>query len=272
MKWRTLESLQLPRLANLWNEIFEDYVTPIELNEEQLQQRINTLHLSPSASFIAEVEDTQAGIVLYGEEIFHHKSTAWIGGMGVIKPMRQHGVGKAMIEKTIEMAKQDGIEQLHLEVIKGNVQAEKLYKLNGFQHLHEVSVGWLPIDERFLNEVKLDLVASKVTEEHIGLEPENTVWQNRLSRNFQLQNIEIDGENKGYIYWQEQPGILKQLHLEEMNELHFSSVFAKIYEKYGQFNLKISNVNVEHPLYTFLINNGFVEELRQIHMCYYFSK
>lgn len=272
MRWRPLESLQLSRLAKLWNESFEDYIIPIELSEEQLQQRINTLHLSPTSSFIAEVEDTEAGIVLYGEEIFHGKSTAWIGGMGVIKPMRQHGVGKAMIEKTIDMARVDGIDQLHLEVIKENVKAEKLYKKSGFDYLHEVTVGSLAIDKHFLNTMNVQLVSSEITEEHIGLEPEKTVWQNRLNRKLQLQNIVINGENKGYVYWHEQTGVLRQLELIEPNDMLFSSVFAKLHENSGQNHLKISNVNVEHPLYDFLLNHHYVEELRQIHMCYFFKK
>lgn len=81
MNWRVLVNVQLPPTIKVWNEHFEDYVLPLELTEE---------------------------------ELFHGQQTVWIGGVWVIKPFRQQGVGNVMVQKTIEMADVAGIATLHI--------------------------------------------------------------------------------------------------------------------------------------------------------------
>lgn len=272
MNWQSLANLNLKTMTKLWNDSFEDYATPIELTEEQLQQRIDRLNLSPSASFIAEVNNEQAGIVLYGEELFKGKKTAWIGGMGVIKPLRQHGVGKAMVEKTIEMAKVDGIEQLHLEVIHGNTRALHLYIKTGFELLNEVSIGSLKDQPYFEKIPQLVVEKTSVMSEHSHTEAMDTVWQNRLQRGDTLYNIVVEGQYAGYVYWQEELATVRQLYLKEPTEQLFIGVVSQLFEQQQLKEINFSNIDVKQPLYQFLIRNGYEQSLRQSHMYYTFNK
>ncbi len=53
-------------------------------------------------------------------------------GMGIIKQYRGKGIGKKLVEKSIESAKRLGVEKLELEVFDTNEIAKKLYKRMGF--------------------------------------------------------------------------------------------------------------------------------------------
>ncbi|MBQ0141127.1 MAG: GNAT family N-acetyltransferase [Kurthia sp.] len=271
MNWRALIHFQLPTMTQVWNDSFEDYVIPIELTEDELQQRITYLNLSDKASFIAEVGDQQAGIVLYGEELFQGHQTAWIGGMGVIKPFRQHGVGKAMVQKTIEMAKQDGISTLHLEVIVGNVEAEKLYHSSGFVEVNRTTVGQVEMTNAFKNTINLQLEDAVITSKHQQLESTNTIWQNRLNRKNQLKRVTVDAKEIGYFYWNEDKKQLHQLQLINYDTAIFDGILSKLYELYGEFSFSISNLDIEHPLINFLKVHGYQEKLQQRHMCMEFK-
>jgi RimJ/RimL family protein N-acetyltransferase len=60
---------------------------------------------------------------------FGHGATL---GMGVIKPWRGQGVGKALLAATLECALNKGITRIELEVYADNAVAIALYRENGF--------------------------------------------------------------------------------------------------------------------------------------------
>jgi len=53
-------------------------------------------------------------------------------GMGVLKRYRRLGIGQRLIARTIERAKEKGLERIELEVFASNVPAIKLYEKMGF--------------------------------------------------------------------------------------------------------------------------------------------
>lgn len=53
-------------------------------------------------------------------------------GMGVHKRYRGLGIGQQLIARTIEKAKEKGLERIELEVFASNVPARKLYEKMGF--------------------------------------------------------------------------------------------------------------------------------------------
>ena len=54
-------------------------------------------------------------------------------GMGVLSDFRCKGIGKALMEVTLEKARQKGIEKIELEVFESNAPAIHLYEMFGFQ-------------------------------------------------------------------------------------------------------------------------------------------
>ena len=69
-------------------------------------------------------------------DIFPHEreSFAHVGrlGMGLLPQYRGQGIGRRLAEKTIELAKQIGLERIELDVYASNKPAIALYKSLGF--------------------------------------------------------------------------------------------------------------------------------------------
>ena len=70
-----------------------------------------------------------------------------IHALGVYAPHAGKGVGKEMVRFAIETARETGQKVIRLDVLKGNLPAEKLYTVMGFQYLETVSMfyadtGW----------------------------------------------------------------------------------------------------------------------------------
>lgn len=62
-------------------------------------------------------------------EGFKHRGAL---GMGIHKRYRRSGIGQRLITRTIQKAKEGGLERIELEVFASNVPAIKLYEKMGF--------------------------------------------------------------------------------------------------------------------------------------------
>ncbi|GEK33707.1 GNAT family N-acetyltransferase [Kurthia sibirica] len=266
MKWHALTNFDLAMMTELWNRSFEDYFVAINLSEEDFLHRMESLNLSSKQSLVVEFDDEHAGMVLYGEEKFKNQQTAWIGGMGIIKALRQHGIGKEMLKKTIEIAKEDSVDALHLEVIIGNERAERLYRKEGFDVVNRVGVGTLAVLPSFRDDEKLTLKSTSITDEHRAYEMTGTPWQNRLNRNYQLYAIMLQEHEIGYLYWIEEGYALKQLVFYDEHKPMVEAVLAELYKRFGAIQLAIGNYNIEDTTYDDLLELGMKEKLRQYHM------
>lgn len=64
----------------------------------------------------------------------------------------------------------------------------------------------------------------------------------------------------------------KQLQLTIDIETIFESILATLYEKYGEFSLMISTLDVEHPMVNYLRKHGYQEQLQQRRLCRTFNE
>ena len=55
-------------------------------------------------------------------------------GMGLIRGYRRQGIGTRLMERTMEAAKERGMERIQLEVYASNEPATSLYEKRGFVH------------------------------------------------------------------------------------------------------------------------------------------
>lgn len=70
-----------------------------------------------------------------------------IHALGVHPDYSGRGIGKELVLKAIEIAKQNHHKAIRLDVLKGNLPAEKLYTNNGFQYVDVIKMfyedtGW----------------------------------------------------------------------------------------------------------------------------------
>jgi ribosomal protein S18 acetylase RimI-like enzyme len=122
---------QLDALIDAQNEIFADYIVPIRASREFFAEFMRSVGGNTENIIVALLGDEVVGYVnpvVDGAE-------AWIGGLGVIPRMRNRGLGARLMEAAEEFAKEEGADEILLEVIEGNLVAERLYERIGYsQH------------------------------------------------------------------------------------------------------------------------------------------
>jgi ribosomal protein S18 acetylase RimI-like enzyme len=65
----------------------------------------------------------------------HYEGLDHVGelGMGVLKGYRGQGIGLALLQQSVEFARENGLEKVELEVFASNYPAIRLYEKEGFE-------------------------------------------------------------------------------------------------------------------------------------------
>ncbi|MCH1624141.1 GNAT family N-acetyltransferase [Ferdinandcohnia quinoae] len=116
-----------------WNDGFKGYYFDATTTVENFINRLVAESLSPTLSVVAYRDGQPIGIVLNGIRTINGKKIAWNGGTGIATSYRRHGIGKALIEKSIEVYKEEGVEIATLEAISTNTKAISLYEKLGYK-------------------------------------------------------------------------------------------------------------------------------------------
>lgn len=268
--------IPLSEATTLWNKAFSDYIVPLYYSETELIHRINSLSLSETDSKILLSQNQPAGIMLYGTQDFKDNKQSWIGGIGIHPDFRRQGLALSLMNQAIKQAQQQAGDQLLLEVIIGNDRAEEIYRELGFQEVSRVIVAQLLLPSTFENQSKLSLEVVPKNEQHLQAESPIITWQNRLSTFGIVHDIFIDNHLAGFVFIAENlvedkisSIIIKQLVLDSpLTKKISESLFATLFEKYGQIPCTISNFNVADNDTSVLLSLGFEEKLQQFQLSF----
>lgn len=124
----------------------------LTLEQEQGYLR-NILDSENNVMILCEVGDELAGncqISRYTRLKTRHRASVAIA---LVKKYWNKGIGTAMFQEMIRIAKEQGIEQLELEVIEGNKRAMALYEKMGFRVVSEKPNGIKLKDGTLLSEL-----------------------------------------------------------------------------------------------------------------------
>jgi len=124
----------------LLNEAMKEHFNfrPMTLEETQYYTREQEKQGVKYNDFIAYVNDVPAGLmitVIDPREIEHQKkNVAWLAVLGVLKPYRSMGIGKALMIHAMKFLKEKGIVEAMLGVDDTNItKAIKIYESLGFE-------------------------------------------------------------------------------------------------------------------------------------------
>lgn len=118
----------LAQLAELLNRSFKGYFVDIHDTDELLAQRLRIDSIDLALSRVAVVDGAAAGLLYLSPRGWSCR----VAGMGVVPEHRRHGLGRQLMEATIELARQRGFRTMLLEVIEQNTPALTLYQQLGF--------------------------------------------------------------------------------------------------------------------------------------------
>jgi ribosomal protein S18 acetylase RimI-like enzyme len=119
----------IQELTDLYNQTRVDYLVPMPMNAGRLAEYIRDFDVDLSCSCVARATDSQVlGLGMLGVR----ENRAWITRLGVLPVTRRSGAGAAMMDCMLERAEALGLKETHLEVIKNNEPAYRLFLKKGF--------------------------------------------------------------------------------------------------------------------------------------------
>lgn len=119
----------IQELTDLYNQTRVDYLVPMPMNADRLAEYVNDFNVDLRYSCVARNADGQVlGLSMLGIR----NDIAWITRLGVLPVSRRTGAGSRLMDYMLNNADQLGLRETHLEVIKNNEPAYKLFLKKGF--------------------------------------------------------------------------------------------------------------------------------------------
>lgn len=191
-------------LTDLYNQTRVDYLVPMPMNADRLNEYVHDFNVDLGQSCVARNTDGQVlGLSMLG----FRGDIAWITRLGVLPASRRTGAGSALMDSMLENADALGMRETHLEVIKNNEPAYKLFLKKGF-----VETGTYLV-MRHAPRPLSDSLQGKATWldydkalEKLATYPEHITWINtfesmRNSQNTEGLQVELPNGDSGWLVY-----------------------------------------------------------------------
>lgn len=132
MDFSTLEHIETDELLTAFNRSFSDYMVPLQLTREQLEQKMITDRIDTSLSVGAFEDHRLIGFILHGCDVVNGQNTLYNAGTGVVPEHRGQKITRRLYDHILPQLAARNIERCLLEVIEGNTAAIATYQAIGF--------------------------------------------------------------------------------------------------------------------------------------------
>jgi len=123
------DQFTMQELTELYNQTRVDYLVPMPMSADRLSEYVRDFSVDLHYSAIARsAEGDVLGLSMLG----FRNQIAWITRLGVLPSTRRTGAGSALMDCMLENSDKLGATEIHLEVIKNNEPAYKLFLKKGF--------------------------------------------------------------------------------------------------------------------------------------------
>ncbi|WP_064094109.1 GNAT family N-acetyltransferase [Rossellomorea aquimaris] len=215
---KRLKECTLDEAVQAWNTGFEGYYFTMTMNADAFTTRLVNEGLSTEHSIVAFMDGVPVGLVKSGIREVDGKKVAWNGGTGVASSYRRHGIGKALIERSLEIYQEEGVDIATLEAIQENEKAIALYE----------QCGYSIVDHLEYLELKGSLSASPITTSTGLYTLQNPVYIHELDRLSFYQ-----GMNPWQTHWQSAKGSQALMALDENGKAIGYANYRKAFSKEG---------------------------------------
>lgn len=119
----------IQELTDLYNQTRVDYLVPMPMNADRLNEYIHDFNVDLQRSGVARDANGQVlGLSMLGIR----QEIAWVTRLGILPSSRRTGAGSQLMDFMLNNADTLGMKETHLEVIKNNEPAYKLFLKKGF--------------------------------------------------------------------------------------------------------------------------------------------
>ena len=125
----------IPAVLILMNELNLELGEDGQIDEETMREHYDAMHRNSEMylNLVLEVDNKLVGFMslLFYRSFLHHKGTALINELIVKKEFQGSNYGKELLHHGISKARELGLDEIEVGVIKDNVKALEFYKRNG---------------------------------------------------------------------------------------------------------------------------------------------
>ncbi len=130
----------LDELTQAYNQSRTDYLIPMPMNPDRLNEYITLYDVDLHRSRVAVVGESIVGLGMLGRR----QDQGWVTRLGVLPEGRRQGTGRALLGELLHLAAQSNMPEVWLEVIKGNQPALELFRRYDFQPTRELIIARRP--------------------------------------------------------------------------------------------------------------------------------
>ncbi len=133
IQFKTLESTEIPELLEVFNSAFSDYALPMRMEEAIFIRKLFIEGVSLGFSAGAFDGDKLVGFILHGLDEFNGEKRVFNAATGVVQSHRGQRLAEQMYNYILPVLKAQGYRHHQLEVLNGNIKAERAYEKVGFR-------------------------------------------------------------------------------------------------------------------------------------------
>lgn len=132
LKIKRLKDCAISEAVEAWNIGFKGYFFDMTMTTEKFMARMASEGLSDEISVVAYWNDKPVGLIVNGIREFQGELIGWNGGTAVDKDYRGKGIGRRMLEATLDILEEKNVKVSTLEAISDNKGAIALYQSLGY--------------------------------------------------------------------------------------------------------------------------------------------
>ena len=243
----------IQELTDLYNQTRVDYLVPMPMSAERLAEYIRDFDVDLARSCVARAAHGQVlGLGMLGVR----DDKAWITRLGVLPLTRRSGTGDALMDYMLEKADDLHLEESHLEVIKNNEPAHRLFLKKGFSEAGEYLV--LRRAPRTISEQLIGCVEHLDSGEAIRLLqtfPYHLTWINAIESMKNVPDVEglrirLPNGDTGWLVYRRQKFFLSHLVLytQQGDPVEVGThLFMHLYTCYPRVDTYAENIHEQDP-------------------------
>ncbi len=269
--FKTIEQVSLDEIVKIFTQSFVNYYVEMPTDTKFWKKRWKTNRVRYDLSIgTFDAANNLVGFMIIGIDERNGKKVAFNAGTGVIPEFRGQKLVKQMYQYALPIFKENGVEEMALEVINKNIKAIKAYQSVGFR-IEKLYQCFRSTDE--ILPTFIAYYSKKVKrpnwKKYEKFTVENYCWE------YLIEGVEVNikkvkcyelyspADDSLIAYYIINPKSKSILRFEAKNENGYHALFNHWYTNFGQITI----LNVQHPKkIQFLENYKFNNNIDQFEM------
>lgn len=206
LKIKRLRDCSITEAVEAWNTGFEGYYFDLTTTPDKFEARMSSEGLSADLSVVAFWNERPVGLIVNGIRKFQGDWIAWNGGTAVAKEYRSKGIGRRLLEATLDILEDNDVHVTTLEAISENKGAIALYQSLGYDIIDHLEclekkagdISVVPSDAYRLRRISPQQIGD--LDFYQGKNPWQTHWQSVVDGEAIIAE-NLNGETIGYAYF-----------------------------------------------------------------------